>query len=89
MPLSQTKSGKRVNCSMCGKEKAPMGRSVSAYTAANYCHPYGDCDGYALQPYMGSLWPGETEAEFGYMVGTRGTTEEAPLMNQSSTRRRK
>jgi hypothetical protein len=68
--------GIEVTCAVCGRMKQPIGRD--APLAAHYCDR--DCVGHRQPPYPGSLWPGETEAEFGYPVGTDGTTEiEAPL----------
>jgi hypothetical protein len=41
----------------------------------SYCTD--ECPGYRQPPYAGSLWPGETEAEFGYPVGDDGTRRAA------------
>jgi hypothetical protein len=38
-----------------------------------YCD--GDCDGYYVDPRPGSLWPGESETDFGYTVGSDATEE--------------
>jgi rubredoxin len=36
----------------------------------------GECNGYREEPYAGSLWPGETEEDFGYPISADGTREE-------------
>lgn len=63
------KVGISVTCTVCGFMKKPIGRSGSP--AAHYCR-YEECVGYKDPPYVGSLWPGETEEEFGYAVGNDG-----------------
>jgi hypothetical protein len=35
----------------------------------------GGCQGYDEPPHVGSLWPGESETEFGYPCGQAGTEE--------------
>jgi len=65
--------GIRVTCSVCGLTKAPIGRSISPATAASYCHH--ECEGYRKEPYPGSLFPGETEEEFGFPISNDGTKE--------------
>ena len=47
--------GPLVECSVCGQQKAPRGRS--APMASSYCD--WDCPGYTQSPHPGSLWPGE------------------------------
>jgi hypothetical protein len=37
-----------------------------------------ECSGYYEEPKVGDLWPGETEEEFGYPVGSDGTREAVP-----------
>ena len=70
MTLNPNKRGVAVECAVCGHRKSPVGRSV----------PFGmymcddDCAGYRIEPWPGSLWPGESEAEFGYSVSDDGTT---------------
>jgi hypothetical protein len=49
--------------------KKPIGRS--APFNASYCD--NDCEGYRKPPYPGSLWPGETEEDFGYKISDDGT----------------
>ena len=61
--------GIAAECSVCGKRKAPVGRS--APREMSLCT--WECPGYVQEPYIGSLWPGEWESEFGYPVGDRGT----------------
>ncbi len=61
--------GMAVRCAVCGHTKAPVGRSVPAEIYR--CD--SECEGYRRPPYPGSLWPGETEADFGYPVSDDGT----------------
>jgi hypothetical protein len=56
--------GVAVDCTTCGRRKAPRGRSVAAEAANGMCS--WDCPGYAQDPDPGDLWPGEKRAEFGY-----------------------
>lgn len=65
------KVGIRVTCAVCGSRKAPIGRDASP--EQYLCND--DCSGYGQEPFVGSLWPGETEEEFGYSVGVNGTRE--------------
>lgn len=64
--------GISVQCAVCNQRKCPRGRSS----------PHGsylcdwDCPGYTQDPQVGDLWPGETEAEFGYPIGPHGTKEQ-------------
>lgn len=67
-PLDSNKVGVAVECILCENRKAPIGRSVPP--GMYLCD--GDCPGYHLPPYAGSLWPNESEAEFGYPVGDDG-----------------
>jgi hypothetical protein len=67
--VSATKRGIRVRCAACGLTKKPIGRDASMF--ASYCTD--DCPGYDQPPHVGSLWPGETDADFGYPCGDRGT----------------
>ncbi len=56
--------GYRVTCEECGRIKAPLGRSCPL--------GYGGCDsectGYYLEPLPSSLFPRESEADFGFKV---------------------
>ena len=70
--LSGTKRGVAVRCTTCGLTKKPVGRS--APIVMYYCEE-GRCHDYRKAPRPGSLWPGETEVDFGYSVGGDGTTE--------------
>lgn len=78
--LNPDKIGIRVICTECGRQKAPRGRSASPLMT--YCLPpfwgpqYGEpsCNGYYEDPKVGSLWPGESEEDFGYPVENDGTT---------------
>ena len=56
------KVGIRVNCTVCGYEKKPHGRS--APMGIMFCDD--ECSGYLLEPKPGCLWPGETAKDFGY-----------------------
>jgi hypothetical protein len=64
--------GIAVYCAHCGRRKKPRGRS--APFGVQYCDY--DCYGYNREPQVGSLWPGETEQDFGYPIGSEGTREE-------------
>lgn len=44
-----------VECTTCGRRKAPIGRSCPP--EAYYCD--ADCPGYGRDPVPGHLWPGE------------------------------
>ncbi len=73
--LNPKRVGVRVTCDVCGQQKKPVGRSASPIPM--YCND--GCWGYRQEPHVGSLWPGESEMEFGYPVqlaGTRIETEE-------------
>lgn len=67
--MPATKVGIRVTCAVCGHQKQPRGRSASM--GGFYCD--WDCPGYTKEPYVGSLWPGETDEDFGYPCGNDGT----------------
>lgn len=69
--LRATRVGVVVRCKTCCAVKKPVGRSGPL--GASYCDD--ECSGYRQPPYPGSLWPGESEAEFGYVVGPEGTTD--------------
>ena len=66
--LSKNKVGVSVWCGTCGRMKKPFGRD--APVSSSYC-AYG-CTGYEKEPLPGSLWPGESEHDFGYAVGQNG-----------------
>ena len=61
--------GISVTCAVCSNRKKPIGRSapISWYGCDQ------ECPGYREAPYPGSLWPGETDEEFGYPVSDDGT----------------
>ena len=71
------KVGISIYCTVCGRRKAPRGRSVPDAMASGLCTmgPDFQCPGYDEDPRVGSLWPGETEEDFGYPVGSFGTVE--------------
>ena len=73
--LDPLKIGVRCRCSVCGNTKKPVGRS--APMDSYYCD--NDCEGYLGLPYPGSLWPGESEADFGYHVSTTSTNQDPTL----------
>ena len=63
--------GVRVYCSECGLMKKPRGRSQPLGMAL--CDH--NCEGYDKEPYVGDLWPLETEEDFGYPIGPHGWVE--------------
>ena len=67
------KVGISVECRICHLSKAPRGRSIPMII--NLCD--WECPGYNQDPQPGTLWPGETEVEFGYPVGPYGWREES------------
>lgn len=67
--------GVSVQCAVCGKTKAPVGRSVPP--CLYLCESALECDGHRQDPQVGSLWPNESEADFGYPVADVGTRERA------------
>ena len=71
--LSADRIGVDVKCFVCGHSKAPVGRSVPPQ---DYLCNALSCDGYYYIPVPGSLFPGESEEDFGYPVGKAGTTDE-------------
>ena len=79
--LSKTKVGARLYCRACGQSKKPVGRSEPI--GPIYCDD--DCDGYYKYPLPGSLWPGESEFDFGFAVGKQGveTTMRCSLNRKS------
>ncbi len=68
------KVGIAVRCTVCGMTKAPIGRSCPDALANSRCNSF-DCEGYYTEPLPGSLWPGETEEEFGFPVGSNATED--------------
>lgn len=64
--LRSNYKGYQVNCTVCGRVKQPAGRSVPAELYDSLCG--GDCQGYYEEPRPSSLWPGESEEDFGYPV---------------------
>jgi hypothetical protein len=64
-----TKIGIAVTCTVCGATKKPVGRA--APLGFHYCEL--ECPGYHAEPLPGSLWPGETDAEFGFPCGDNAT----------------
>lgn len=60
-------------CSVCGLRKNPIGRSAPLEMANSLCD--FECEGYRQDPLPGSLWPGETEKDFGYPVGVDGVVD--------------
>lgn len=45
------------DCAVCGRCKAPRGRSVPAEAGGSLC--VSGCPGYNLDPQPGHYWPGE------------------------------
>jgi hypothetical protein len=62
--ILEPKIGAQVNCTFCRRRKKPVGRSAPMELASSLCDH--ECEGYYLDPKPGHLWPGETQAEFGY-----------------------
>ena len=71
MSAALQRVGVQVVCTICGCTKKPIGQS--APLSMSFCTD--ECAGYRKLPYPGSLWPNETEKEFGYPVGSDGTKE--------------
>jgi hypothetical protein len=69
--MSATKYGIRVECAACRQAKQPVGRS--APMGSDFCND--ECPGYDQPPHVGSLWPGETDEDFGYPCSDRGTRQ--------------
>lgn len=67
------KIGIAENCRTCLRTKRPIGRSAPMEMSGALCGD--DCEGYRQEPSPGSLWPGETEEEFGFPVGEDGTKD--------------
>lgn len=57
--------GRIVECPKCGRDKAPVGRSLPMVAVAGYC-TWDSCDAYHDDPKPDYLFPSETEADFGY-----------------------
>lgn len=70
--LNPNKVGVSVGCATCGRTKNPAGRSAPMEMASSMCH-HSECPGYWQAPEPGHLWPGESEADFGYRVPDAGT----------------
>ena len=68
--------GISVECAACHRYKAPRGRDVAMEMANSMCN--WECPGYIQDPQVGSLWPGETDEQFGYPVGPAGTRGMTP-----------
>lgn len=62
--LNPKKVGISVSCRTCGQRKKPFGRSAPL---GLYLCTF-ECPGYSEHPEPGHLWPGESEADFGYPV---------------------
>lgn len=69
--LNPRKVGVAVTCAACKLRKKPVGRSAPMEMANSLCD--SECVGYYAMPFPGSLWPGESEADFGFSVGNAGT----------------
>lgn len=70
--MTPTKVGISVECVVCHKIKAPRGRSVGAMAHSSYCQD-DLCSGYWAHPCPGDLFPGETDAEFGFKCSDNAT----------------
>jgi hypothetical protein len=82
--LSESRVGVFVICRVCLLMKKPIGRSEPL--GAMYCTD--ECNGYGRAPYPGSLWPGESEATFGYPVGVNGTTDAVGVTERQARKTR-
>ncbi len=71
--MKATKVGVRVMCTMCGKVKKPHGRSAPVDSWMCVSGFEDECKGYQEAPRVGCLWPGETDADFGYACCDYGT----------------
>lgn len=74
--MEPTKIGVTVYCKTCQDRKQPHGRSAPMDSC--YCDSHS-CNGYHDEPKPGCLWPGETDADFGYPCcdhATRRMTDE-------------
>jgi hypothetical protein len=71
------KVGISVECTRCGRTKAPRGRSVADAVYNSMC-THDQCEGYYEEPKPGDLWPGETQEDFGYSVSSNATKEVQP-----------
>ena len=69
MKLAKDKVGIAVNCTVCARRKKPHGRDSRDNGLCD-----GDCEGYRQEPQAGSLWPSESEFDYGFEVGDVGTT---------------
>jgi len=56
--------GYSVTCTVCAQKKKPVGRS--APIGSCFCDE--ECAGFYGDPLPSNLWPGESEADFGYPV---------------------
>lgn len=63
--------GINVICVVCKQTKKPIGRS--APMVSSFCDD--DCKGYKMEPFVGDLWPGESDLDFGFPVRLHGTRE--------------
>ena len=64
--------GTSVECTVCGLQKQPRGRSAPMeMTMCNF-----ECPGYNQEPQIGQLWPGETSENFGYPIRAFGSDVE-------------
>ncbi len=57
--------GRIVECPKCGRNKAPVGRSLPGVCVGSYC-TWDSCKFYYDDPKPDHLFPSETEADFGY-----------------------
>lgn len=64
--------GIAVYCTVCGLRKNPIGRAGPV--GLTMCDH--ECPGYRTDPLPGSLWPGETEEQFGFPISSDGTQEQ-------------
>ncbi len=78
-----TKVGISVVCIWCDLRKRPRGRSAPLMLANSLCDH--ECPGYYAEPFPGDLWPGETDADFGYPCSDYATASiSTPLASGSA-----
>lgn len=68
------KIGIAVECGTCHRTKAPRGRSIPGEIYESYCNR-DMCPDYWTEPKPGDLFPGESEEDFGYPIGSNATRE--------------
>lgn len=60
-PICTSSCWEPVECTVCHRTKAPIGRSVAPAMAGGLCDE--DCPGYRQEPAAGHLWPNEGRSD--------------------------